>query len=324
MMNPEQDGPGIEIPPLRETEAADAVKRAGLRTRLGNLAFGLVIGAILAGGSFFYGLDIGRRTAPQAEPPLVRAEPGPIKELPEDPGGLDVPFRDRLVFDGVRDPVAEVGEAALAEAAEEPLPAATPAGDEEADATDAADAGFIVVEPGEAEVAAAPPPPSPLPNEVPAPTQAVPAGEGVPIVITGAEIAAADAAVEEPTTVPAAEPEAQDAPAPAPAETETAAAVEPLAAPTAPVQLAAAPTPFRIQVGAYRSEAAALNGWNLLAVAHRELLAGLRPTIVEIDLGPGRGIFHRLQAGPVADRRAASALCDALRAREQGCLVVGP
>ena len=312
-MNPEQDGRQIDIPPLRETAAADAFKRAGLIGRMGSIALGLVVATMLAGGGFFYGLDIGRRTAPMAEPPLVRADPAPIKERPEDPGGLEVPFQDRLVFDGVRDPVLRPGEAALAEPAEQPL-AAPPADEGDAGAASPGGTGVVVVEPDRIAAAPAMPPPPPLPEEaLPAPAPQ-PRQTG-PIVIQGADIAAADTAPEPAKPVELApQPLAEPAPVAAPQP----------AAPAPPVQLAAAPAPIRIQVGAYRSEAGALNGWNLLATAHRELLAGLKPAIVEIDLGPGRGVFHRLQAGPLADRQAAAALCDALRAREQGCLVVRP
>lgn len=35
------------------------------------------------------------------EPPLVTADSGPVKEKPEDPGGMEVPNQDRLVFDTV-------------------------------------------------------------------------------------------------------------------------------------------------------------------------------------------------------------------------------
>jgi cell division septation protein DedD len=313
-MNPDQDDRQIDILPLRETAAADAVKRAGMFSRLGNIALGLVVAAMLGGGGFYYGVDFGRRTAPQAEPPLVRADPSPVKEQPEDPGGLEIPFQDRLVFDGVRDPVDDPGEATLAEPAEQPLTGDADAGEGAAGVTEPDEAGVVVVEAD--RVADAPVFPPPLPEEVVLlATPAADEQEG-PIVIAGADTAAA---------APAPEPVLRPPPKPA-AQVETAAAEpEPAAEPVGePVQLAAVPAPFRIQVGAYRSEGAALNGWNLIAEAHGELLEGLKPTIVEIDLGPGRGVFHRLQAGPLADRLAASALCDALRAREQGCLVVGP
>jgi hypothetical protein len=53
--------------------------------------------------------------------PYVRAEPGPVKEKPKDPGGLKIPNQDKLVFErinpDVRPPVAEK----LAPAPEEPI-----------------------------------------------------------------------------------------------------------------------------------------------------------------------------------------------------------
>jgi len=314
-MNPDQDDRQINILPLRETAATDAVKRAGMFSRRGNIALGFVVAAMLGGGGFYYGVDFGRWTAPQAEPPLVRADPSPVKEQPEDPGGLEVPFRNRLVFDGVRDPVDDPGEVTLAEPAEQPLTGDADVGEGTAGVDEPDESGVVVVEPDRVADAPVFSPPPPLPEEVAPPATLAANEQEGPIVIAGTDIAAAP---------PAPQPVLRPPPEPA-TQVETAAEEpEPAADPVGePVQLAAVPAPFRIQVGAYRSEGAALNGWNLIAEAHGELLEGLKPTIVEIDLGPGRGVFHRLQAGVLADRPAASALCDALRAREQGCLVVG-
>lgn len=76
----------------------------------------------------------------------------------------------------------------------------------------------------------------------------------------------------------------------------------------------------RVQLGAYRSERDAAEGWDHLVVRADGLLAGLTPRFVTVDL-PGRGRFYRLRAGPVA-RGGAKALCRQLKARGLACFAV--
>lgn len=76
----------------------------------------------------------------------------------------------------------------------------------------------------------------------------------------------------------------------------------------------------RVQLGAYRSEGDAAEGWNRLAANADGLLGGLTPQIVSVDL-PGRGRFYRLRAGPL-ERGDAGALCQRLEARGLACLPV--
>lgn len=74
-----------------------------------------------------------------------------------------------------------------------------------------------------------------------------------------------------------------------------------------------------VHLASYRSKAAADRGWTQLRRAHRALLNGLSPEISKIDLGPGKGIFYRLNAGPLASRAAAASLCQKLKRRRQYC-----
>jgi hypothetical protein len=81
--------------------------------------------------------------------------------------------------------------------------------------------------------------------------------------------------------------------------------------PAAPAPAAAAGGRWRIQLGAYSSDANARRAWG--AVAGR--LGGLRPVIVHA------GAVYRLQAGPLASRAAADQAC--ARAHV-ACFPVGP
>ena len=54
-----------------------------------------------------------------------------------------------------------------------------------------------------------------------------------------------------------------------------------------------------------------------------DLFGGLRSSVVRVDLGR-KGVFYRLQAGPLADEAAARALCSRAKQRKLGCIVVRP
>jgi hypothetical protein len=134
-------------------------------------------------------------------------------------------------------------------------------------------------------------------------------------------------------------PSAEETVDAAPAETEAAKA-ETSETETAPVrqppstdrrsglphELATAPQNFgkyRVQLAAFRAPADAETAWNVARVQHRDALGALEAVVVEVDLGR-RGIFYRLQAGPLPDQRSARQLCRTLQERGQSCLVVAP
>src|SRR5690606_4107354 len=95
--------------------------------------------------------------------------------------------------------------------------------------------------------------------------------------------------------------------------------------------LAALPTPtgkaagsWRVQFAAYRSAAVAEAGWDRLRQRFLPVLKKYAPIIERVDLGPGHGVFHRLQVGPFPEHADAAALCAQLRQirPNQPCLPV--
>ncbi|MFZ5610012.1 MAG: SPOR domain-containing protein [Pseudomonadota bacterium] len=131
-------------------------------------------------------------------------------------------------------------------------------------------------------------------------------------------------------TAPAVALEGADA-LPAPRETPT-----PGAAPAdaAPAQAPAAAAPgvpsalagegqWRIQLAAFRDRSQAEAAWRALQERHGATLGGLSLIVEEADLGD-KGVFYRVQAGPFADKAAASAACAALGAKKQPCFAVAP
>lgn len=81
---------------------------------------------------------------------------------------------------------------------------------------------------------------------------------------------------------------------------------------------------LRVQLAALRSHAAAEREWDRLQGRHPDLIGGLEPEIMRVDLGGQKGVYYRLRAGPLADPLAASELCSSLSARRVGCLTVSP
>ena len=80
---------------------------------------------------------------------------------------------------------------------------------------------------------------------------------------------------------------------------------------------------FRIQLGSLDSTIAAEAEWRRLRRRHRDLLEALRHRVQRADLG-AKGVFYRLQAGPLADAGRAKGLCETLARRNVRCLVITP
>lgn len=232
-------------------------------------------------GSIWYAYDQGMEKGITLSPPLIRADPSPTKVKPDDPGGLEVPHQDKLVYETL------TGERPT-ETAERLLP------------------------PPEEPLSRPPPEPSqpPAPPQPTEPQAAPPAAAPAPS-LGGSEpgalaVAAVTPAVIAPPAAPRPEPE------------------PPTVVATREAPPPAAVASFRIQLAAYREAGAATLGWNKLSRTNPSLLKGLRPNVVRVDLGVGKGIFYRLQAGPLPDRETADTLCAELKRQKVGCLVVAP
>lgn len=74
-----------------------------------------------------------------------------------------------------------------------------------------------------------------------------------------------------------------------------------------------------IHLASYRSKGKAQTGWKKIKRKHRKLLNKLESEIVKVNLGPGKGVFYRLKAGPLSGKSAAGRLCSKLKRRRQFC-----
>ncbi|WP_303981347.1 SPOR domain-containing protein [Dongia mobilis] len=111
-------------------------------------------------------------------------------------------------------------------------------------------------------------------------------------------------------------PVVEAAPAPAAVETEIASLPDPAAAP-------AIDGGYRLQLASVPNEGDVEGEWKRLKRRIGAPLDNLDLHVERADLGT-KGIFYRLQAGPFADRSAAAATCEDIKAAGGDCLIVGP
>ena len=84
----------------------------------------------------------------------------------------------------------------------------------------------------------------------------------------------------------------------------------------------AQPAPaYFVQLASLNSSAAAKQAWDSLKHAHPSLLDHMRLSLQTIDLGD-RGVFYRVQTGPLPNRATAKDLCWQIKAAKQDCVVV--
>jgi len=316
--------------PVREDDRGrlEGSARRSARRRRGGQAVGVAIALftlVAFGSGLWFAYDRGVRKGVALSPPLIKAPEGPYKVPPENPGGLVVPNQDKLIYDrlsrGAPPPKVERLLPPPERAAPEPPPERSGSG------------AALPGAPSPAETSAGPRAPESAER-----TGAVPGGDAAMDRIAAAQNALAPAAARPDKAAPTPtrrdqgrDEGAQPAPtSPGKADTPPrgGGAGESPPAPNTAAPVRSATTggdrAYRIQLAAFRNFAAAEKGWRRLSKAHEKLLTGLSPVIERADLGPGKGVFFRLQAGPLSDRAAAAALCAKLKARKQGCLVVAP
>lgn len=306
----------------RSGVARDAHDDAPPPRRWGRFLFLFVLAVVLVGGGAWAWLVHGKRmTALFAGGggegvPVVRADSAPFKIRPRDPGGMEVPDRDKLVYGRLQGEAAELRVERLLPPVEAPMRPPRAASDPAPPVKES-----LPRTPTEAQVRAAVKPPPPpaidlskaVSNREPAPEDSPPTDpETAPLSPLAAPLASAgepplaDSQFRPPTGGTSRPPTGGTARAPAP-------------------QIAAAPAEpasgYLIQIAAVREPERAEVEWERLLRQHPETLRGLKLFVARADLGD-KGVFWRLRAGPFADETAAKNRCAELASRKVGCLVV--
>ena len=325
----------LDIIPERydyDEDSQEARSGSRFRTIITLVVAVAAVGGIVAAGWKLVGGRHGLATGGGV--PEIRAENQPIKVRPEDRGGMQVPNQDKLVYRSMEqegDVQGGAGQGGKVERLlappEEPRPPSS-----------RPDTPVAAAPPAPALAAGNEPPPpqstalpqvsqAPLP---PAPSQAD--TRKFSDIMKEPETASPSKPTEhkaqpesKPVAAKPAEPkpvEVKPAPQPAPqpavqAAPPTPPAAAPQATPKRTASLAGGD--YVVQLGAVRSADAADKEWSRILHANSDLLTGLNPDVVRVDL-PGKGTFWRVRAGSLSDQ-AARQLCQQLTARNQGCIV---
>lgn len=223
-----------------------------------------------------------------AAPPLIRADDGPVKIRPKDPGGMAVPDQDKLIYQTLDGGVVEETVERLLPPPEEPLPPPEPP---ETPEPEMVEEPPPAAEPAVQDSAIPPLPPAEIesPAEIDQPAE-------VPAVVE------APSATPEPVV---------EAPKEAPKE------------PAAPAP-AVADGPYMVQLASFRSIDDADTAWRRAVKKNGDLLSPHTARVVRADLGGDMGIYYRLRLGPFVNREEAKSLCAKLKSRSVDCIVVRP
>lgn len=307
---PAEVGPSGSRDPLRTLYEREQRRRRPRSRILAVAAAVCVLGGF--GGVVYYAYHEGVRAGSEGVAPLIKAEQQPYKVKPDEPGGMEVPHQDKLIYDEVSPQAGEGTQKAehLLPPPENPLPRPTAeAPPDQAQGSGAASPPASAAGPSQA-------PPGGMSTNVPQP----PAPAEVPAANQASPEQAQGSALETPTA-PAAGAPRGPAGTVEPA-TNAPGAKAPKTGPASTTQLAARPQPWRIQLGSVRSAEGARQEWAHLQSEHPDLLGALALDVRRVDLGPGKGVFYRIQGGPLSDKEAANALCGRLKAVRVGCLAV--
>lgn len=322
---------------------------------------GLMIAAALLGVAVMgVGVMVGLRgfggaqKAADGGVPVIRAEAGPNKVAPQNPGGVDIPNQNKEIYERAQPATAAntrvvnreeqpIDVQAVARATPRVIPLAPP----ETPAPQAAEAPAAPAPAppanGAAAAAVAPAAPAAAPASVLGEPRRVrtiavrpdgtiasaPPAPAAPAAVASAPPAEATPAPQRTAAIPAAprpqpqppvRPQTAAAPATAPAAT---AAPAPTPAPVAvaarPEAAAPAGAGFMVQLGAPGSEAEARATFNTLQRRFSEQLGGQSPVIRRADVGNGRTVY-RLRVGPFS-RDEAVERCEALRTAGGQCFI---
>ncbi len=293
--------------------------------RRGLLGLGLaVVGIVAFAGAIVVVYSGGSRGTPDGAPPLLMADTAPTKARPEQPGGMEVPHQDKLVYERLNDRGSKSQIERLLPPPEEPLPRPVVAPQlppslalPEAPAVAQLPPGSTTTVPrlpGEGPDA---PPPAAAALPAPAPPPVAQAPASAP---KAPPPAVKPAPVQQAQTQPAPSVQAAAPAKPQPAPPPQAAAPAPQSAP-APAKAGGGGN-WRVQLAAVRSEAEAATEWKRLTSRYGAALGGLSMQVAKADLGE-KGVFYRIQGVGLDEERARS-VCSQLKAQNVGCVVVRP
>jgi hypothetical protein len=355
---PEQEGDAEFLTGEPGTEIDEPNERKGRKILMA--ASGL-IGIMALGGALAFAYKIGGDSdiASTGKPPLIQADSRPVKVAPAKPGGKQFPHKNKKIYERLQGEKSQVVErlvprqesvAAAATAAlgtaqtavANTVKSAPPAPVADAPAGAPRKVKTLTVRPDGTIEPATPrqkvvkaPPPAPenagagIAMSFPQPASTTP--PAAPVPVAAPPVQAAAPAMPKPLDVTPPPAPAQSAPLRTAALPRVpASAPPPVQKPRAPApqqQTAARPAPavsnrsYVVQVAARKSQTDALAAFADIQQKYPKLLSGYRPIIKKADLG-SKGVWYRLNVGPVKNKKVASNLCSSLKgAGMRSCII---
>lgn len=278
-----------------QTAAMETPPQRGRWLQIGVTAVAVIGFFVMVWFAYQWGLERGYRE----EVPVIRAEAGPVKVKPDNPGGLVVPNQDKLVLNQGAGAPEPAGVERLLSAPETPQPVPQP---ETVPALAAADAEGTANEPAlrlQSVESAAPSAAAGRTAETQAAAEPTPPPEVAP---AAGGTGLADASGGESTT---ATPDVGGGGA---------------AAAPAKLQLAAVEDgDFVIQLASVTSDEAAKTEWARLRKSFPDLLGDMNLAVQRATVKGTE--YHRVQTGPFPSRATALDMCAQLKAQNQPCIV---
>jgi cell division septation protein DedD len=295
-----------------------------LRSRSMYMVGSALLGAIALGGAlaFAYKQSGG---AGGGQPPVVQADSRPVKEPPQQAGGKEFPHKNKLIYERLQNGDQPEAERIVPRQEELAMPA-MPGGAVPAPAGVAPTPGAVATVddpdggPRRVKTMVVRPDGSVMtPPEAPAAAPMAPPQQQVAPGAAPQQVAFAAPPMPAPPV-----PQAAPMPAPAAADPQPVAAIPPqpevAAAEAAPAP--AKPSKFVVQVGSKQNQTEALATFADMQQKYPTLLASYRPMVQKADLG-SKGVWYRLQIGPIVDKTAATKLCGQLKSQgHPDCLVM--
>ena len=257
------------------------------------LVIGLLVVAAFGGVvylAYTQGVQRGRADAPR----MLVAASGPVKEAPANPGGTATPFTGLKIYQQPAPPEDQDAESTP----QPPTPkvAAAPAPAPVKVAATPVHTSAVETKVAQTQPAAAPSAPPPLATKPPRALHPA-VSDSIPAL--------------KPATLPPVPPKAVKIETPKPVKPAAVAATEPEAAHTG--------GSVALQIGAYKSEDEASAAWKSFARKHA-MASAYQSEIRKVDLGD-KGVWYRLRLGTFADKTAAVAFCDKLKADGGNCFL---
>lgn len=252
----------------------------------------LVVTTALAGfvALAWYAYTAGTQSLDEGELLLVEADPTPLKEVPEDKGGMQFPHQDKAIFGALN-----------GEDTPQPVERVMPSPETPVNIAEAgADADNVWVNESLRDMSA-----EGREALIVSPSEG--GGEEPPLAASQPSVKVE----EEPKTVAVVETPAEPEAKPEPKKVDL-----PKAEPAPQPKATAKAGSGTVQLAAFRSEAEANKAWAAVSDKHT-ILRDVAHEVVKADLGD-KGVYYRLRVTGVD----AAATCASLKAAGQACMVV--